>query len=72
MSYISSTGTPTFHLLDSGYLTTFANFGCKEDKNLAKNEITIVAMFVSSKKMAADAAATRRARNEAHDKMSLS
>lgn len=37
-----------------------------------EKDITEVTMFVSSKKMAADAAATRRERNEAHDKMSLS
>jgi hypothetical protein len=72
VSYTSSTSSPTSHLFDSNILTTFADLGRREDIDKSNNDITIGAMFVSSKKMAADAAATRRERNEAHDKMSLS
>jgi hypothetical protein len=72
VSYTSLTSSPTSHLFDSNILTTSAALGRREDIDKSNNDITIVAMFVSSKKMAADAAATRRERNEAHDKMSLS
>jgi hypothetical protein len=58
-SYIQPTGSPTSQLFDSDFLPSFFNLGSKETSketfDQANYDITKAAMFVSSKKMAADA-----------------